>query len=227
MPVATDEYRRLKSLICAMRTCLGIPMPATFDPDDLRASLLPLAKGQPLSEQAQAYQRFYGLDFPQYPLRKGLGRFEIDGYEVVAQVWWPEKAVATMFVFHGYYDHMGLYRHLIEWALGQKFAVIACDLPGHGLSSGERASIQDFAEYQATLQGLLAEAGTLELPQPWHLCGQSTGGAQPRYTEPGTGPGNPAVAAGASPSLGLVAAELLLAQTFRERHRPSLQREFH
>nr|BFE93260.1 hypothetical protein GCM10020185_37960 [Pseudomonas brassicacearum subsp. brassicacearum] len=34
-----------------------------------------------------------------------------------------------------------------------------------------------FAEYQAALQGLLAEAGTLDLPQPWHLCGQSTGGA--------------------------------------------------
>ncbi len=55
--------------------------------------------------------------------------------------------------------------------------MIACDLPGHGLSGGERASIGDFAEYQATLQGLLAEAGTLDLPQPWHLCGQSTGGA--------------------------------------------------
>ena len=47
---------------------------------------------------------------------------------------------------------------MIEWALDQGFAVIACDLPGHGLSSGERASIKDFAEYQSTLQGLLAEA---------------------------------------------------------------------
>lgn len=117
-------------------------MPATFAPDLLRASLQPLAQWQALSEQAQAYQRFYGLDFPQRSVRKGLGRFEVGGYELVSQVWWPEKAVATLFVFHGYYDHMGLYRHLIEWALEQKFAVIACDLPGHGLSSGERASIE-------------------------------------------------------------------------------------
>ncbi|SCW62724.1 MULTISPECIES: alpha/beta hydrolase [unclassified Pseudomonas] len=152
-------------------------MPATFDADLLRAGLQPLAQWQALSEQAQAYQRFYGLDFPQRNMRKGLGRFEVGGYELVSQVWWPDKAVATMFVFHGYYDHMGLYRYLIEWALEQKFAVIACDLPGHGLSSGERASIEDFAEYQATLQGLLAEAATLDLPHPWHLCGQSTGGA--------------------------------------------------
>lgn len=27
------------------------------------------------------------------------------------------------------------------------------------------------------LQAVLAEAAVLELPQPWHLCGQSTGGA--------------------------------------------------
>ncbi|PNB74496.1 alpha/beta hydrolase [Pseudomonas sp. GW456-E7] len=152
-------------------------MPATFDPDLLRASLLPLAAGQPLSAQAKAYQQFYGLDFAPRPVRSGLGRFEVDGYELVSQFWWPERAKATLFVIHGFYDHTGLYRHVIEWALDQGFAVIACDLPGHGLSSGERASIKDFAEYQDTLQGLFSEAQSLGLPQPWHLCGQSTGGA--------------------------------------------------
>jgi alpha-beta hydrolase superfamily lysophospholipase len=152
-------------------------MSATFDPDQLRAGLRPLAQWQPLSEAALAYQRFYGLDFPGRSLRKGLGRFDVDGYELVCQVWWPERARATLFMFHGFYDHTGLYRHVIEWALDQGFAVIACDLPGHGLSSGERASIRDFAEYQDTLQGLFAQAVSLDLPQPWHLCGQSTGGA--------------------------------------------------
>lgn len=152
-------------------------MSATFDPDHLRASLRPLAECQPLSVEALAYQRFYGLDFPGRMLRRGLGRFGVDGYEVVSQVWWPDQAKATLFMFHGFYDHTGLYRHVIEWALDQGFAVIACDLPGHGLSSGERASIKDFAEYQHTLEGLLAEAQSLDLPQPWHLCGQSTGGA--------------------------------------------------
>ncbi|MBK5398748.1 alpha/beta hydrolase [Pseudomonas sp. TH39(2020)] len=152
-------------------------MSATFDPDHLRASLRPLADWQPLSEEALAYQHFYGLDFARRNVRSGLGRFAVDGYEVVSQVWRPEQAKATLFLFHGFYDHTGLYRHVIEWALDQNFAVIACDLPGHGLSSGERASIKDFAEYQDTLQGLFAEAQSLDLPQPWHLCGQSTGGA--------------------------------------------------
>ncbi|AZE51825.1 Lysophospholipase [Pseudomonas chlororaphis] len=149
-------------------------MPATFDPDLLRASLRPLAEAQPLSAQAQAYQRFYGLDLP---VKRGLGRFSVGGFEVVGQVWWPEQPVATLFLLHGFYDHMGLYRHVIEWALERQWVVIACDLPGHGLSSGERASIDDFAVYQAVLQGLFDEARSLDLPQPWHLCGQSTGGA--------------------------------------------------
>ncbi|MGH8354981.1 MAG: alpha/beta hydrolase, partial [Pseudomonas sp.] len=70
-----------------------------------------------------------------------------------------------------------LYRHLKNFALGMGFAVLACDLPGHGLSSGPRASIGDFGEYQTVLRGLFAEAAALDLPQPWHLCGQSTGGA--------------------------------------------------
>ncbi|AWY41785.1 alpha/beta fold hydrolase [Pseudomonas putida] len=152
-------------------------MPATFDPDQLRASLRPLSEGQPLSAQALAYQRFYGLDFSARNVSSRLGRFQVDGYELVSQVWWPERPKATLFLIHGFYDHTGLYRHVIEWALEQDFAVIACDLPGHGLSSGERASIKDFAEYQDTLQGLFAEARSLDLPQPWHLCGQSTGGA--------------------------------------------------
>lgn len=150
-------------------------MPSPFDPDSLRASLQPLAASQPLSSEALVYQRFYGLDFAQ---RRQLGRFSAGGFDLVSQVWWPASApVATLFMIHGFYDHMGLYRHVIEWALNRGFVVIACDLPGHGLSSGERASIDDFSQYQEALQGLFIEAQSLALPQPWHLFGQSTGGA--------------------------------------------------
>ncbi|MGZ0783269.1 phospholipase BipL [Pseudomonas saponiphila] len=154
-------------------------MSVNFDPDHLRASLQPLVAGQPLSAEAQAYQRFYGLDFAGRALvsLSRLGRIQVDDYQVVCQVWWPEQPRATLFLFHGFYDHMGLYRHVIEWALQRRFVVISCDLPGHGLSSGERASIDDFAVYQRVLQGLFGEARALELPQPWHLFGQSTGGA--------------------------------------------------
>lgn len=146
----------------------------TFHPDLLRASFAPLATRPPLSPQAQDYQRFYGLDLP---VTSWLGGFSVAGFDLAGQVWLPQAPVATLFLLHGYYDHMGLYRHVIDWALGQGFAVIACDLPGHGLSSGARASIADFAVYQQVLHALFEQARLLDLPRPWHLCGQSTGGA--------------------------------------------------
>jgi len=149
----------------------------SFQPDSLRASLLPLAARQPLSSQALAYRRFYRLGAPTHVLQSWLGRFNVGGLEIVAQVWIPQRPVATLVVMHGFYDHMGLYRHVIEWALSRHFAVISCDLPGHGLSAGPRAAIDDFADYQQVLSALLVEAGQLGLPQPWHLYGQSTGGA--------------------------------------------------
>lgn len=148
-------------------------MPAPFNVD-LRSGLAPLTSRQPLSAQALAYQRFYGLDLP---VQRLLGSFEAGGFELVGQAWLPPQPVATLFVLHGYYDHMGLYRHVIEWALSKGFAVVSCDLPGHGLSSGERASISDFGLYQQTLVALFGQVRELELPRPWHLCGQSTGGA--------------------------------------------------
>jgi alpha-beta hydrolase superfamily lysophospholipase len=150
-----------------------------FQPDTLRASLLPLVARQALSTEAKAYQRYYGVDLPDCKAlaQSWLGRFEAAGFELVAQVWCPREPVATLILVHGFYDHMGLYRHVIAWALERGFAVISCDLPGHGLSSGERAAIHDFCEYQTVLQRLFVEARSLDLPQPWHLFGQSTGGA--------------------------------------------------
>lgn len=151
-------------------------MSVSFQADSLRASLQPLTVRQPLSEQGRAYQRFYGLDRVG-SAQSWLGRFDRAGFEVVGQVWLPAAPVATLVLLHGFYDHMGLYRNVVEWALGRGFAVISCDLPGHGLSSGDRASIHDFAVYQQVLDVLFQQAGELELPQPWHLFGQSTGGA--------------------------------------------------
>ncbi|WP_407314324.1 alpha/beta hydrolase [Pseudomonas sp. nanlin1] len=154
-------------------------MPVKFNADGLRDSLAPLLAHGSLSAEAQAYRRFYGLDLPNLgkPLHSWLGRFQVAGFDIVSQVWCPPQPVATLFLVHGFYDHMGLFRHVVEWAVGLGFAVVSCDLPGHGLSSGERASIGDFGDYQQVLQGLFAEAAALGLPQPWHLMGQSTGGA--------------------------------------------------
>ncbi|MDH1008859.1 alpha/beta hydrolase [Pseudomonas nicosulfuronedens] len=153
-------------------------MPEAFQPDLLRSLLRPLT-AEANEVGIALYQHFYGLDLhARHPgLQSRLGIFEAGGYQIAAQYWRPVLARGTVVLLHGYYDHMGLYRHVIDWALDMGFAVLACDLPGHGLSGGAVASIGDFAEYQVVLGALLDQAQTLELPQPWHLCGQSTGGA--------------------------------------------------
>jgi alpha-beta hydrolase superfamily lysophospholipase len=151
-------------------------MPELFAPHHLIANLRPLAAAAPLSAVEQHYRQFYGFS-DELAQHSRVGQLQVGGYQIALQAWWPEQPRATLVLLHGYYDHSGLYRHVIEWALGMGFAVLSFDLPGHGLSSGARASIGDFAEYQTVLQGVLAEAAALQLPQPWHLCGQSTGGA--------------------------------------------------
>lgn len=148
-----------------------------FQPEHLLAALPSLATAHQEPPQSSHYRSFYGLDAVQMGVRSRLGSFRAGPYRLAAQVWLPERPAGTLLMLHGYYDHMGLYGHLVDWALRLNFAVLACDLPGHGLSSGKRASINDFGEYQAVLHGLFGEAEALRLPKPWHLCGQSTGGA--------------------------------------------------
>ena len=152
-------------------------MNETFDPQRLRRQLPPLSAAAAESgPQVQAYRRYYGLQ-NRPDIHSRLGWVEVAGRRVAVQGWWRDSARATVLLLHGYYDHMGLYRHVFDWALAMDFAVLSCDLPGHGLSEGAPASIDDFAEYQAVLAALFEAAGRLHLPRPWHLFGQSTGGA--------------------------------------------------
>lgn len=133
-----------------------------------------------LSPIEKAYCAFYGIDFSQHhaQLSHQFGYFEACGFRLACHYYqWPEhQAKATLVVQHGYFDHSGLFRHLIEFALTQKLDVLIYDLPGHGLSTGERAGIDDFQHYVEVLDDCLKQF----LPhtdKPWHLLGQSTGGA--------------------------------------------------
>ena len=181
MADATAEYPQpdnaVPDRLRARRMIDGSLMPELFEPQNLIASLRPLAAAVALSPDAQAYRQFYGFT-DALAARSCMGLLSAGGYQIAVQAWWPlQQPRATLVVLHGYYDHVGVYRHVIDWALAMGFAVLAFDLPGHGLSSGVRASIGDFAEYQTVLRAVLAEAAVLDLPQPWHVCGQSTGGA--------------------------------------------------
>ena len=131
-----------------------------------------------------AYEKFYGLNFLELDsdlesMRSTIGTFSSGTYELVCQHFLPSTRPPrkTAFLLHGYFDHAGLYRHLIKHLLKSDIAVVIFDLPGHGLSSGAIASINSFQEYSAALLACLKLAKQQNVASPWIGIGQSTGGA--------------------------------------------------
>ncbi|MGB2246801.1 MAG: alpha/beta hydrolase [Alcanivorax sediminis] len=151
-----------------------------FDRDHIRQDWKPLNWEQfdPLSESSQKYIAYYGLNFAERlpSLEHGFGYFEADGHQISVHAWRPQNPRGTVLVCHGYFDHVGLYRHVIGHVLDLGYAVLAYDLPGHGLSSGPQAVIDDFLTYRRVLEQCLTLAAN-HFPHPWHVIAQSTGGA--------------------------------------------------
>lgn len=126
------------------------------------------------------YFRHYGLDTLITQVSDiESGHVQVGEFRLWTQVWTPRIALrGTIMVVHGYFDHLGLYGHLLQLLLDSGFRVVLWDLPGHGLSSGERAAIDDFATYTQCLRALLAQLGDKGLVHPPLIgIGQSTGAA--------------------------------------------------
>lgn len=118
------------------------------------------------------FRGFYGWD-------DSLGTWEFRrtdsglSYHVFTPVAVPAQGVkGTLFLIHGYLEHGGTQVHLARIALKEGWIAVALDLPGHGLSPGTRASIQDFGEYAKAVGDLIAAE-----PWPGNLAaaGHSTG----------------------------------------------------
>lgn len=128
----------------------------------------------------QHYLDYYGINFGKSMADRVTHRFGIKplaGYRIMVHYFAQQgEAKGSVILNHGYMDHVGLYNHLLKVLLEAGYSVLAYDLPGHGLSSGEQAGIADFAEYQKVLKALLDDA-RLQLPKPWAMLGQSTGGS--------------------------------------------------
>lgn len=149
----------------------------------LRESLSPLEFDGPnnLNETSQSYCEHYGLSFDQNLALEShrIGTLRSGKFDLVCQ-YFPvplQQQRGTVFLVHGYFDHTGLYGHLIKHCLQQGFAVVIFDLPGHGLSSGEKASINSFTQYSDALLKVIAEADAQQVNKPWYAIGQSTGAA--------------------------------------------------
>ncbi len=104
-----------------------------------------------------------------------FGTFESSDWTLAANIYRPKEYKATAVLLHGYLNHTGQFKHLIRHLLERGFAVAVYDMPGHGLSGGERAVIDDFSQYTQTLVDYTKIVGKLT-KGPYHLVGFSTGG---------------------------------------------------
>ncbi|MCR8922160.1 alpha/beta hydrolase [Dasania sp. GY-MA-18] len=154
----------------------------TFNLDELLQTLpsFSLLQRPHYSQPVLDYFKYYGLDFENQfqGLQHYFGRIDCDPYHIACHYYVAndEAEAKTIVIVHGYYDHVGLYKHVIANCLEQGYNLIAFDLPGHGLSSGERTRISRFGEYQQVLKQLIALFNQQQITVN-ALLGQSTGAA--------------------------------------------------
>jgi alpha-beta hydrolase superfamily lysophospholipase len=127
--------------------------------------------------ELQAFCRDYGIDFAaRLPHIEHLaGQVRSLDYSLAVHHWRQPGARANLLLVHGYFDHTGVFGKLIEWGLLHQCNVLIFDLPGHGLSSGEPAVIDDFGDYSRAIKDVLA--AVILPPLPLCVMAQSTGGA--------------------------------------------------
>ncbi|MFQ3200525.1 MAG: alpha-beta hydrolase superfamily lysophospholipase [Zhongshania sp.] len=151
---------------------------ADFDPLNL-PSLPDISVNSVIADLDWAldYSRYFDTNFEATyaGLRHLFGGFDSAGERIAMQVFNLSDAHSTAFVYHGYYDHVGLFNNVINYFLKHGYSVVAYDLPGHGLSTGERAAIDDFMSYRQVLNDAFRVVADFGLPARRVGLAQSTG----------------------------------------------------
>jgi alpha-beta hydrolase superfamily lysophospholipase len=160
--------------LCLCLASSDSPGRADFNVEQVKAELVPLSFESPSSYPAATRQYFdyYGLEIE--GAEHFFGTFSSSNHVLAAHVFKPRKSKSTVIVLHGYYDHTGTLKHLIKNLVEQHYTVAIYDQPGHGLSSGARASIDDFSEYATVWKDFLAICRN-NLDGPFHLVAHSMG----------------------------------------------------
>jgi len=151
-----------------------------FSPDNLRVALPQGVTQNPSFSESNldSYLTHYKLlpIIEKYSIKHAIYRISSSGEEIVEQYYSQPQALFEVVLVHGYTDHSGLYRHVIEYWLKRGANVRIYDAYGHGLSTGKQADIDSFDRYIDLLDGRLSHV-MAHTDQPIVLHGQSMGGA--------------------------------------------------
>ena len=101
-----------------------------------------------------------------------------DGAQLVWNGFAPEggRPRAVLAVVHGFGEHSGRYRFLVDALTDRGYALATFDLRGHGRSPGQRGYIERFSDYLDDTKAFLRVVRQVWPSEPLVLLGHSMGG---------------------------------------------------
>lgn len=131
-----------------------------------------------LTETIKDYLDCYGLN--ELVLSENIEYFagfkDSSRQRIFHQYFKQKHASELVLLAHGYTDHGGLFAKLIRHLIASGYSVAIFDQPGHGISSGERATIESFETY-IDLFSEFAQDYYQYTGEAFHLLVQSMGAA--------------------------------------------------
>lgn len=129
---------------------------------------------RPVTKDMKQYVQFYNL--PIEDVRYSFGFEQVAHEKLFVQSFRPAKVKAHILLLHGYYDHTGVLSAVIRYLVQKGFHVLAFDLPGHGLSTGERAVVSEFSFYSESIREI-TNKHLSSYSFPVYIVAHSTGAA--------------------------------------------------
>ncbi len=103
------------------------------------------------------------------------------GQKIFAQEWQPEgDPRGAIALVHGLGEHSGRYQHVAETFTQAGYALVSCDLPGHGRTEGPRG-LFSYTEGLIEIDHLLKETANRCPGVPRFIYGHSMGGVLVLY----------------------------------------------
>lgn len=102
-----------------------------------------------------------------------------DGTSLFIQSWNStnhERDKAIVAVVHGWNEHGGRYKNLVDALVPHGIRVMTVDLRGNGQSDGQRGHIEEWADYRHDVEAFVADILATDPTTPLFLYGHSMGG---------------------------------------------------